>query len=260
MRNHLAIGMLLAAVLLFGWVAAPSPSHAQQLIPYTCHEYYELDEDIPLQPRILLYSSGGGWHDEYISDVNVALCDIDYFWSTVFPEEWSSTPFFSLTQAAESVGGVNPFPAECPMPQGFVRFNAVYCTDAHMIIWDANFFWDKYRRIGDMAVVIILAHEYGHAVQEMTGEGPNRAVFKELQADCFAGAYVAFAEERGSLEPGDFTEASHSLWEAGDLTESWLNPVAHGTPEQRQFALEMGYVQGVRACRYTLIPTLIGMM
>ena len=59
------------------------------------------------------------------------------------------------------------------------------------------------RRAGPLAQLYVLAHEYGHHIQQITGimqQNPNNGtgpdsngVRTELQADCFAGAWVAAA-------------------------------------------------------------------
>ena len=48
---------------------------------------------------------------------------------------------------------------------------------------------------GDMAVTLILAHEYGHAITRamadlLKGKTPEVALAREQQADCFAGTYM----------------------------------------------------------------------
>jgi hypothetical protein len=61
-------------------------------------------------------------------------------------------------------------------------------------------------KAGDLAQLYVLAHEYGHHIQQITGifdqypnngTGPDsNGVRTELQADCFAGAWVADAAQQ----------------------------------------------------------------
>lgn len=87
---------------------------------------------------------------------------------------------------------------------------------------------------GDMAYIIVLAHEYGHAVQAHLGllGRSNR----ELQADLLAGIWAQYAHEQGLLDPGDPEEASNALLRAGGGD--------HGTGSQRVAAFNRGYSGG----------------
>lgn len=87
---------------------------------------------------------------------------------------------------------------------------------------------------GDMAYIIVLAHEYGHAVQAQLGMlGRSN---RELQADLLAGIWVRYAGQRGLLDPGDVEEAINSLLAAGGGD--------HGTGAQRVSAFNRGYAGG----------------
>ena len=92
------------------------------------------------------------------------------------------------------------------------------------------------RTMGDFAVAYIVAHEYGHQVQDELGlfekygqQVPTMAF--ELQADCYAGTWAANASQENKLEEGDVEEAIDAAQAVGDFDES--NPAHHGTPEQR---------------------------
>ena len=50
---------------------------------------------------------------------------------------------------------------------------------------------DKY---GDFAIPLVLAHEWGHAIQARSNF-TARTVTRELQADCFAGAWAKHAQD-----------------------------------------------------------------
>jgi predicted metalloprotease len=126
---------------------------------------------------------------------------------------------------------------------------------------------------GDLAQLYVLAHEYGHHVQQITGVfdqyprdgtgADSNAVRTELQADCFAGAWTAEAPEQKDadgepylLEPtqaqiDDALSAAaavgddHIQEQAGQVNpESWT----HGSSEQRQRWFMTGYRGGVTAC------------
>ena len=67
-----------------------------------------------------------------------------------------------------------------------------------------------YTEFGDFAVALVLAHEWGHAIQSRAQIG-GLGIMLELQADCFAGAWAGHVDGGGSsllaLQPGDLDEA-----------------------------------------------------
>jgi uncharacterized protein len=115
---------------------------------------------------------------------------------------------------------------------------------------------------GDFAVAYIVAHEYGHEVQDELGlfdkyadQLPTMAF--ELQADCYAGTWANYENKQGKLEDGDVDEALNAALAVGDFDSS--NPGHHGTPEQREAAWKAGFDQGdPSACDTYLDPTSLG--
>ena len=83
---------------------------------------------------------------------------------------------------------------------------------------------------GDFARYYVVAHEYGHHVQKLTGmadqvrsaqqQNPREAnalqVRMELQADCYAGVWAA--KHRDLIEPGDLEEGMTAASAIGDDT------------------------------------------
>ncbi|MEV0617326.1 neutral zinc metallopeptidase [Nonomuraea sp. NPDC050404] len=128
--------------------------------------------------------------------------------------------------------------------------NAFYCPDGHFIAYDQGWMEGLRTEMGDGSVYVIIPHEFGHAVQAQLQTQFQLNVQVELQADCYAGGTLSSLVGSGALtaEEGDENELIMSLAAAGDPTDDWLNPAAHGTAEQRQASFATGYRGGVGAC------------
>lgn len=130
-----------------------------------------------------------------------------------------------------------------------VANNAFYCPVNNNIYFDRVFLKSQYDQVGDYAVVHILAHEWGHLVQNQMGinRSNNYSIQLELQADCFAGAYARFANYAGYLEDGDLLASLKAAQAGGDQDTPWFDPNAHGTSSQRIRAIVDGW-NGPGAC------------
>lgn len=179
-----------------------------------------------------------------------SISDLQQFWSSEFPTLYGGdyTPvkggFFAVTPSS---GELPP----CAAAAADIAGNAFYCPKADNVAWDAEgLLPDLRKRFGDFVIPVVLAHEWGHAIQARANfEGAT--VTKEIQADCFAGAWTAHAKS-DTFKPTD-DELDRAL--AGFLflrdepgTEK-ADPSAHGSGFDRVNSFRTGFDKGVQACK-----------
>lgn len=137
-----------------------------------------------------------------------------------------------------------------------------YCPADNGIYIDTDFFAEMDQRMGaggDFARVYVMAHEYGHHIQNVLGtstqvrqlqqrspsEANRLSVALELQADCYAGVWAG--RNRDRIEPGDIEEGMRAAHQIGDDTlmkAAGRRPVedafTHGSAAQRKQWLQTG--------------------
>ncbi|HEX6077384.1 MAG TPA: neutral zinc metallopeptidase [Micromonosporaceae bacterium] len=195
---------------------------------------------------------------------------IQAYWKSALPKtlgqpyQVTTTRFFSdavNTGCGQASSGVGPF--YCP-------------ADSHVYI-DLRFYEElagRFGATGEFAEAYVVAHEYGHHIQNLLGtseqvhraqqrdpDNANRySIMLELQADCYAGAWAAHAAQTEDMKGNrlfdaiterDIAEALQAAAAVGDDAiqrksgggidqESWT----HGSSEQRQRWFTTGYKAG----------------
>lgn len=133
--------------------------------------------------------------------------------------------------------------------------NAGYCTRDGSIGWDrTNLLPTLMETFGPMAVVMVIAHEYGHAVQHDSGLAgdDDPTLVLEQQADCFAGAYMrhvaAGESNRFTLNTSDGLNSVMAAMVAVRDTDPRDPGGVHGTAFERVTAFQIGFTDGAAAC------------
>jgi hypothetical protein len=195
---------------------------------------------------------------------------IQNFWKTELPASFSKsyqpvkTVFFqqqTQTGCGAADTGVGPF----------------YCPQDKLVYIDLSFYQEltnQFGAKGQFAQPYVLAHEYGHHVQDLVGtlprvdslmqRDPGKAngysVMLELQADCYAGVWAAHATQTRDasgqpifeqVTPQDIQDAVNAAGAVGDdaiqkkmgggVDESQFT---HGSSAEREHWFGGGYSSG----------------
>jgi len=195
---------------------------------------------------------------------------LDDYWSEQAPAMGISyaSPVINLftdgvdTGCGAATSAVGPF--YCPADQQIYLDTAFY--DTLRTQFDAT--------AGPLSQLYVVGHEWGHHIQNLAGTfasadtsqtGPTSdAVRLEVQADCFAGAWLGSATETEDaegnrlLDPITDTQIADALNAASAIgddriqekTQGQVNPESwtHGSSEQRQKWFQAGYTGGAEAC------------
>ncbi len=185
---------------------------------------------------------------------------VQEFWDGVFERSGERYPYVDTVFFTDQV--------ETACGSATSQVGPFYCPADQLVYIDLGFFEELQSRFGagsaPFAQAYVLAHEYGHHVQNQLGilesiggdrQGPeSRAVRAELQADCYAGVWAANAVEAGLIEQltqADINDGLDAASAIGDdriqeqtqgqvNSESWT----HGSSEQRRRWFSRGYEEG----------------
>ncbi len=183
-----------------------------------------------------------------------ALADVERYWSAAYPKVAGGQRFQPLR------GGAYPYTrSQLPPPCGGERPqyqpNAFYCPDGDYIAWDSQtLIPELYSSYGALLVGVVIAHEYGHAIQTRLGLASAPAIVLEQQADCFAGSWMSdvnAGHAKGFSKPtaDQLDDTVAGLLELRDQPGTpALAEQAHGNAFDRIRALQDGFEQGAGPC------------
>jgi predicted metalloprotease len=196
----------------------------------------------------------------YDNFLNAAFEDITAFWAENFPAAYGGT--FKPVKGIFSL-----FPQRTDLPQscrGKIKYddvqgNAFYTSCGDIIVYDDDqLIPDLVKQLGQAAVGVVAAHEFGHAIQQRAGvfDIPGiKTIDTEQQADCFAGAWSAHLA-RGEGKVLRFTDADVragliAMIEVRDPpgVDSENDQSGHGSGFDRVGAFEEGFLKGVSRCK-----------
>ncbi|MGI8755496.1 MAG: neutral zinc metallopeptidase [Acidimicrobiales bacterium] len=182
-----------------------------------------------------------------------AIADLQAWWGKEFPRIYDK-PYrpvdggFYATDKA-SVSSSLPCAPDDPTQ---VLDNAYYCPADDAVVWDQAGLMPRLAdSFGDFAPAVVIAHEWGHAIQARSNFDAPTIIF-EQQADCFAGAWVRHVRTdptRFQVTTGDLDQALAGFLSLRDAPGSQAtDPNAHGSGFDRVRAFQEGYEDGTDRC------------
>jgi predicted metalloprotease len=192
-----------------------------------------------------------------------ALSDLEGYWADRFPDVFGRA-FQPLQGGYFSVDPDDVDPGEYPHGVGCgaqpleVEGNAFYCqapneVNSDSISYDRAFLGELAEGYGSFIPALVMAHEFGHAVQARVGS-PGPSITTETQADCLAGAWTAWVAdgeaEHTQLREPDLDQLMRGYYLLRDpVGTSTAEESAHGSYFDRVSAFQEGFDDGPEACR-----------
>lgn len=186
-----------------------------------------------------------------------AISDIEEFWEQSYGESFDG----EFEPVSELISwDADGFDGVFCESDTYNLVNAAFCHDDRTIGWDRGVLLPSLLRAnGDMAVSMVMAHEYGHAIQEQAGlvSRSTPTLVAEQQADCLAGVYMRWVAEgsspRFTLSTGDgLNNLMGAMIAFRDpllsVDDSEAGEDEHGSAFERVSAFQFGFTDGAASC------------
>jgi predicted metalloprotease len=195
------------------------------------------------------------------------ILDLDSFWDSTYPAISGGVAYEPLERGiwpvwadAEGVPGCG---GERRTSYPEIEDNAFYCPDEDFIAFDDEYLFPRLEDdFGRYTVAMVLAHEWGHAIQARLGSSLP-GVITELQADCFAGSWMDRVRTGGAaglqLTDPDLRLAITGILEFRDSPGTSADDEgAHGSAFDRLGSFQDGLEGGALACEsYAASPPVV---
>lgn len=260
------LALVLGAVLLLTSVDGVEDITAQSASPMGAPNA-ETQEDVRVEP---LLDPG-----TRLADVNCALPELDagrealraFYLAEIGCLERAWRPVIEQTGGEFTDVGLrlsDDAITECGLLPPSTKVTALYCGVGQVIYLPMTRVLDGLE-LDRSAHLATLAHEYAHHVQRMSGimdrVNAELETFEagtpgdlelgrrfELQANCFAGLFLASAAGQGSISAGDAKAAVEDF-------HNWADSDTHGTRENQADWARKGFEEGITsACDTRSVP------
>jgi predicted metalloprotease len=198
---------------------------------------------------------------DYDDFLLATLSDLNTWWLVTYPQlygdEWiplQGAVYAAYPDRPDDLPGCGEPRTSYQDVQEFVAF---YCGLGDFIVYDdgeTGLLAELADNFGAGTIAIVLAHEYGHAIQQRSGvlDRSLPTVTSEQQADCFAGAWAGRASRgEGGITFSDANVRAGliAMLEVRDpVGIDPFTPGGHGSGFDRVGAFQTGFVQGPARC------------
>lgn len=208
------------------------------------------------QPQTQAPASNAAAPDQNRQFVGAIMGSLEDAWKQILPQQsrarYQDPKLVLFTGQTRSACGT-----------GDAAMGPFYCPGDYSLYLDFAFFGElqrQFRAPGDFAQAYVIAHEFGHHIQNLTGimdrvqragQNSRLSVALELQADCYAGVWANYAQKQGRVDAGDAEEAIRAAAAVGDdmiqkRTQGYVVPdsFTHGSSQQRMQYFTKGFQSG----------------
>ena len=193
--------------------------------------------------------------------ISCVVSNVQHFWERTLPERGTAYTPAHLVLFTEAT------PSGCGMASA--ASGPFYCPPDGKVYLDLGFFEELHQKFhakgGEFAEAYVVAHEYGHHIQDLLGierkmrssvrQDPDQAnamsVRLELQADCFAGVWGHAAYEKGTVAASEIAQGLDAAAAVGDdrIQKEMTGHVnrerfTHGSSAERQRWFSAGMQTG----------------
>ena len=209
--------------------------------------------------ELVIVGSDGGAVDE---QARSALADLETFWTEQFPEVYGQEfqplqgGYFSVDPDASTRASTRRAWAAAwswARPPATPSTARPRSANSDAITYDRAFLAELADDYGRFLPALVMAHEFGHAVQGRVGM-PGSSIATETQADCMAGAWSAWvaggASEHSQLREPELDEVLSGYFLLRDpVGTSTAEESAHGSYFDRVSGFQDGFDGGPETCR-----------
>src|SRR5439155_17864110 len=127
--------------------------------------------DVP-DAKVAIHGTDGSEVDRVAGN---AIADIQAFWTEQMPLVFGKP--YKPVSGFYSVDPNGDRPAPCTTSPADIRGNAFYCPTRDIVAWDrVGLLPELQRKFGKFLVAMVLAHEWGHAIQHRTSMPSSRTI------------------------------------------------------------------------------------